>query len=93
MTEQPPDKDELDREFFAIANDMAAAEANAYLDKRIAAVDLWVERRRKAGEPADLRSLVLQILHEPNDRGPVIVALAAALWRLRAIRKGTYGDK
>ena len=87
-----PGKDELDREFFAIANDMAAAEANAYLDKRLAAVDLWVKRREKAGEPADLRTLVLQILHEPNERGPVIVALAAALWRLRAIQKGIYGD-
>lgn len=87
-----PDKDELNREFFAIANDMAADEANAYLDQRLEAVDKWVAMREKMGEPADLRSLVMAIMHEPNDRGPVIVALSAALWRLRAIRKGTYGD-
>lgn len=76
-------KDDINTEFFAIANDMAAQEANDYLDRRMAAMEVWVREREAAGEPADLRSLITQVMHEPNERGPVIVALCTSMWRLR----------
>lgn len=79
--------DELNEQFFAIANDLAAQEANDYLDRRLAALDEWVAGREADDEPADLRSLILQVMHEPNKRGPVIVALCAAMWRLREMEK------
>lgn len=75
--------DAVKDEFFAIANEMAAQEANDYLDRRMAAMEHWVQQREAAGEPADLRSLVMQVMGEPNQRGPVIVALCTAMWRLR----------
>lgn len=75
--------DDINTEFYAIANEMAAQEANNYLDRRMEAMEQWVRHREAAGEPADLRSLVTQVLHEPNERGPVIVALCTAMWRLR----------
>lgn len=75
--------DAVKQEFFAIANELAAQEANDYLDRRMEAVEQWVRQREAAGEPADLRSLVTQVLHEPNERGPVIVTMCTALWRLR----------
>lgn len=75
--------EDINTEFFAIANEMAAQEANDLLDKRMAALELWVGEREAAGEPADLRSLITQVMHEPNQRSPVIVVLCTAMWRLR----------
>lgn len=72
-----------DDQFYDIANNLVAQEANDYLDKRLRAVDEWVAEREANGERADLRSLIDQIMHEPNQRGPCLVALGAALWRLR----------
>ena len=85
--------DPNDREFFSIANNMVEDQAQDYLDKRLAQLDLWVQQREASGAPADLRSLIDQVMNEPNLRGPVIVALCTALWRLRSIKEGTYGDK
>lgn len=84
--------DDLDAQFFAIANEVAASEANDYLEQRLKAVDNWVAQRQAAGMTASLRDLIDKVMNEPNTRGPVIVALCTALWRLRAIEKGTYGD-
>ena len=81
-----------DREFFAIANNMVEDQVQDYLDQRLSQLDKWVQQREADGVPADLRSLIDQVMHEPNQRGPVIVALCAALWRLRTIKEGTYGD-
>lgn len=79
--------DDTDREFFALANQMASQEAHDYLAKRMEALDLWVAHRESTGEPVDLRSLIMQVMREPNDRGPVIVALCTAMWELRELRK------
>lgn len=70
-------------DFDEIANNLVAQEANDYLDKRLEAVDTWVAEREANGERADLRCLIDQIMREPNARGPCLVALGAALWRLR----------
>lgn len=70
-------------EFDEIANNLVASEANEYLDKRLAAVEWWVIDRKANNQPADLRSLIDQVMREPNDRSPVIVAFCAAMWRLR----------
>lgn len=75
--------DDISTEFFAIANDLATREANDYLDERMAALEKWVQAREEAGEPADLRSLISQVMNEPNQRGPLIVGLCTAMWRLR----------
>ena len=79
-------------EFFAIANDLAAQEANEHLDKQMKVVNEWVAYREAHGQPADLRSLIIQVLQEDNERIPVIVSLCTALWRLREIREGAHGD-
>lgn len=81
----------IDREFFAIANNMVEGQVNDYLDQRLAELEKWVRHREEVGAPADLRSLIEQIMHEPNARGPVIVALSAALWRLREIKEKANG--
>lgn len=73
--------------FFEIANNLVADEANNYLDKRLRVVDAWVAEREAHGEPADLRSMIDQMLREHHERGPALVALSAALWRLREMRK------
>lgn len=80
-------EDNLAKEFFDIAGEIAASEANNYLDRRLAQLDRWVIHRGQAGAPADLRSLINQVMQEPNERGPVIVALCTALWRLREMEK------
>ena len=72
-----------DREFFSIAANLVQDEAYDYLDQRLAQVEMWAKDRERRGLPADLRSLIDQVMREPNERGPVIVALCAALWRLR----------
>lgn len=74
--------DAVKAEFFAIANELVDDEANDYLDKRLEAVREWIAQRKSAGEPADLRSLINHVMYEPNSRGPVIVALCTAMWRL-----------
>jgi hypothetical protein len=78
--------DDLSRQFFDIANAEVSAEANKLLDKHLARVDQWCVVRAAHNDPADLRSLIEQIMQEPNHRAPVIVTLAAALWRLREER-------
>lgn len=80
-------------EFDAIANNLIASEANDYLDKRLAAVERWVHQRTARGEPADLRCLIAQVMAEPNDRGPVIVSLCAALWRIREMREANVDNQ
>lgn len=90
----PDDTNEdVNERFFAIANDLAAQEANEYLDSRLSIIDEWVRRREATGQPADLRSLIQQVLMEPNSRGPVIVTMCAALWRLREERRVADGDQ
>lgn len=79
-------------EFDEIANSLVADEANNYLDKRLLALDKWVTEREASGQPADLRSLINKVMHEPNDRGPVIVALCAAMWRVREYQRGNHED-
>lgn len=76
-----------DEAFFEIANQLVVDEANEYLDDRLKRVEAWVKHRTSQNQPADLRSLIEQIMREPNDRGPVIVALSAALWRIREMEK------
>lgn len=70
-------------EFDEIANNLVTDEALDYLDQRLRAVDVWAAEREANGQPADLRSLIDQVMHEPNARGPCIVALCAALWKVR----------
>lgn len=79
-------------EFDAIANNLVVTEAYDYLDKRLQAVDEWVTDREINHQPADLRSLIDKVMQEPNNRGPVIVALCAALWQVRECRKGNHVD-
>lgn len=74
-------------EFSEIANNLVSQEANDYLDQQLSQVDLWVEYQESVGEPADLRNLMDKIHHENSKRGPLIIALSAALWRLREQRK------
>lgn len=85
--------DNTNSEFFAIADSLVSEEANDYLDSRLDLVDKWVATREAAGLPADLRTLVEQVMHEPNQRGPVIVAMCTALWRLREIKEQANADK
>lgn len=75
--------EEEERAFLEIANDLASMEANEWLDSRMEALDRWFTRRESVGEPTDLRSLIMQMLMEPNERMHCIVALATAMWRLR----------
>lgn len=77
----------VDEEFFDIANALVAEEANEYLDGRLKKVASWLEHREEVGKPADLRSLIEQLIQEPNERSAVIVSLAAALWRIREMEK------
>lgn len=74
--------DSTDRKFDEIANAEISAEANNLLDRQLARVRTWTEQRIANGEPADLRHLIRQVMAEPNKRGPVLVAYAAALTRL-----------
>lgn len=74
-------------EFFEIANNLVADEANDHLDKWLARVDVWAAAREAEGKPVDLRHLISQVLHEPNDKTPVLVALSAAMWRLREMKQ------
>jgi hypothetical protein len=73
---------DTDKEFLAIADDLVSAEANDLLDKQMAKALEWVEQRKANGEPADLRSMIQRFHQEPNRRGPVLAAYAAAMWRL-----------
>lgn len=82
-----------DKAFYDIANGLVRDEAYDYLRKRLDQVERWVEFRESRGEPADLRSLIDQIMREPNERGPVIVALGAALWRIREMEKANADKK
>jgi hypothetical protein len=75
--------DEDTTKFFEIADSLVAEEANEFLDQRMAVVERWCQFRISRGEPADLRSLIEQLMQEPNMKGPVVVCLAAAMWRLR----------
>ena len=74
-------------EFWDIANSLVDDEANDYLDARMAAMDNWVRMRQAEGESATLRDLITTVMNEPNQRGPVIVALCTAMWRLREMSK------
>ncbi len=69
--------------FEDIANGLVSDEANDYLDKRLVAVDQWVQYQQERGHPATLRAFIDKLMQEPNERGPVIITLATALWRLR----------
>jgi hypothetical protein len=82
-----------DKAFYDIANNLVRDEAYDYLRKRLDQVERWVQFRESRGEPADLRSLIDQIMQEPNERGSVIVALGAALWRIREMEKANADNK
>ena len=82
-----------DKAFYELANSLVQDEAYDYLRKRLEQVELWVRDREQRGQPADLRSLIDQIMREPNERGPVIVALGAALWRIREMEKADADKK
>ena len=73
---------DTDSEFRGIANEMMAGEANNLLDQQMTRVIKWRQRQKAADEPADLMALIRQVQNEPNKRGPVLAAYAAALWRL-----------
>jgi thymidylate synthase len=73
---------DTDRAFRDIANEMMSGEANDLLEKQMARVLKWRQRQKAANEPADLLALIRQIQNEPNKRGPVMAAYAAAMWRL-----------
>lgn len=76
-----------DEEFFDIATNLVEEEADDLLNKRLALVEKWARVREARGQRADFLSLHEQMLREPSPRGPVITALAAALWRLREQEK------
>lgn len=80
-------KPPIDTEFFAIANTMVADEANEYLNKRLKLMEKWIAYQEAHGERADLRALIDQLGLENTARGPTIVCLAAALWRIRELEK------
>lgn len=73
---------EIDQEFAAIADDLVFEEANGLLDIHLARTREWVASQRAAGRQIELRALIMQLHGEPNQRGPVLAAYSAALWRL-----------
>lgn len=75
--------DKTTEEFFGIANELISDEANDFLAKRLKKVDQWVAYRKLRNQPADLRSLIDQLMREPEQRAMVLVAYAAALWKIR----------
>lgn len=85
--------DNMNSEFFAIADDLVSEQANDYLDSRLEILDQWIQARLAAGMTADLRSFMDQLMREPNQRGPVIVTLSTALWRLRELKEAADADK
>lgn len=73
---------QTDEQFRGIANDMMSDEANNLLNEQLDRVVEWRRRQREAGKPDDLMALIRQVHQEPNKRGPVLAAYAAAMWRL-----------
>lgn len=69
--------------FQQIASSEVQIEANDVLDKTLARTRKWRDDYRAAQrrEPT-LHDLIQQMLAEPSPRGPALVGLAAALWRL-----------
>lgn len=57
-------------------------EADSLLDKHIARTRQWIEMKEARGETVMLSDLIKKLQSEPNRRGPVVSAYAAALWRL-----------
>lgn len=76
--------EDTDEEFFSIANELISVEANSLLDRQLGRVRAWREGRQANGETADLRDLIAQVVAEPNKRGLVLAAYAAAMYRLLA---------
>lgn len=73
---------DTDSEFRAITGDIMSEEANDLLDKHIARSRKWLAEKRAAGEPTDLWDFIKKLHGEPNLKGPIVAAYAAALWRL-----------
>jgi hypothetical protein len=71
-----------DQEFYAIANEIITEEAENLLDRQLARARTWRAERLANGETADLGDLITKVLSEPNKRGPVLAAYAAAMHRL-----------
>jgi hypothetical protein len=72
----------VDRQFQHIVDAEVFAEANRHLDSHIRRTRRWLKEMADAGHEATLTALIERILDEPNQRHPVLVAYATALWRL-----------
>lgn len=73
---------DVNQEFAAIIDDLVSEEANDLLDIHLARTREWVAQERAAGRQLELRALIMQLHGEPSQRGPILAAYSAALWRL-----------
>lgn len=78
---------ESEKEFLDIVSHLAADEANDFLDKRLILVDKWMEIQAENGARIDLQAFIQKLLSEDSQRGPTVVCLAAALWRLKEMER------
>lgn len=77
--------DDDSREFFDIAGNLVESEANSFLDARLEALRRWERAQSAVGDRADLRTLIEKMMREPAHRGPAVILLATAMWRLKGM--------
>ena len=69
-------------QFDAMVGELVKGEADDLLEKHIARTREWIEMEEAGGHTVTLTDLIKKLQSEPNRKGPVVAAYAAALWRL-----------
>ena len=72
----------IDQEFHDIAAVLMADEANELLERHLTRARDWLTKRRADKQPTSVADLAKRLHGEPNKRGIILTAYAAALWRL-----------